>query len=941
MSNPMMSHNHDDSNYTTNSRGTSQRRQIRAESSTSSSRDRPNSPLATSPPLSGNNNAIGGLKSRKEASRQGSLPSIDSLRSQSINSGHIGSTEEVSLRSQPQEYRNPVQSNSYGDFSDSNSSHYHNPLHNGTTTTSNQHTESVTSRNLGPDMPAHLNSYEQSSRGWGSLSSWINTAVSTVNEVIENPNVVVSKAHNIGQGIRSVATEHIDRVYESLDPEFDYAHERQSKQPQTQGAQHDISKQQLAPGVGSRTNQTWAASTPRIQAKEIKPESKSDDISDLLRPTSSQNRIQISPRISNERNSADMTISGTKLDFNDSGADSKENAWGEDSWDDGWGDQVDLDLVDGNLDHTSKQSNNSSNNMSKGVSGATSPDNQKFQTPSSQLHITQGLPIETERINQMGDTRNVKDLFSMNTENPAGSRTNLSIPLSQGDGRLTDQYPQRRPSSDVRPADALFSTLDFASNALGSAVRKVTQTQPQRNVESVQSNHQPREEMSAYDAVTKLDKVSSVNPSFEKVGGNVVSTGLGALESLGKRAVDVISDVIPPKMNLKSHFEDSGSRTHLTTSLGTVTSESNTSVKRLVSGNSNILSMGQIVDLEQLLHPQMLDGVIGELSVDLLAGHKDFQLVVGLLGKMGVQGTTNLRQLRICTKKLSTLIPDCVNAFEQVYSDGIRALSQFTGRTCLQLLKLAETFNARLLEKIGGSASAPGGNEVDHLVRPPPLVSANILHQFIGSLIAETKFIAKMYTLTLDAVLEAAKKFTTPLDRLDWEDLSMGLDQIKAVMINTEILEALDFIQECTSYLTEILRNELMIDAVYGKITPAAPKPKPNMSSPPHNQAQTTTHTSKEKTIPTTSPSRESSLTVISTEIKAESRSPLLTPRSVSPHVSEKPSIVQGNTQKQISGLTPSVSSTRPGSLPSFRTNRSQPTQPKLTDEDFFSILNE
>jgi len=36
-------------------------------------------------------------------------------------------------------------------------------------------------------------------RGWGSLGSWINTAVSTVSEVIENPNAVVSKAQTISK----------------------------------------------------------------------------------------------------------------------------------------------------------------------------------------------------------------------------------------------------------------------------------------------------------------------------------------------------------------------------------------------------------------------------------------------------------------------------------------------------------------------------------------------------------------------------------------------------------------------------------------------------------------------------------------------------------------------------------------------------------------------
>ena len=41
-----------------------------------------------------------------------------------------------------------------------------------------------------------------------------------------------------------------------------------------------------------------------------------------------------------------------------------------------------------------------------------------------------------------------------------------------------------------------------------------------------------------------MDRLALSNPTLETVGGNVVSTGLGALEILGKRAVDVISDVV-------------------------------------------------------------------------------------------------------------------------------------------------------------------------------------------------------------------------------------------------------------------------------------------------------------------------------------------------------------------------------------------------------------
>lgn len=59
-----------------------------------------------------------------------------------------------------------------------------------------------------------LNDYGQAqartpdaNRGWGSLGSWINTAVSTVSEVIENPNAVVSKAQTISRYLSTGITQ--------------------------------------------------------------------------------------------------------------------------------------------------------------------------------------------------------------------------------------------------------------------------------------------------------------------------------------------------------------------------------------------------------------------------------------------------------------------------------------------------------------------------------------------------------------------------------------------------------------------------------------------------------------------------------------------------------------------------------------------------------------
>lgn len=117
-------------------------------------------------------------------------------------------------------------------------------------------------------------------------------------------------------------------------------------------------------------------------------------------------------------------------------------------------------------------------------------------------------------------------------------------------------------------------------------------------------------------------------------------------------------------MNIATMFAETGGKAHLM-SLRSLASAASTRVNAITTSRPDFLHVGQLDDLEQLLKPQALDSAVKEPTADLLAGHKDFRAMVGLLEQMGVQGTTHLRQLRNCTRKLSTLVPDNVNAFEQ------------------------------------------------------------------------------------------------------------------------------------------------------------------------------------------------------------------------------------------------------------------------------------
>lgn len=126
----------------------------------------------------------------------------------------------------------------------------------------------------------------------------------------------------------------------------------------------------------------------------------------------------------------------------------------------------------------------------------------------------------------------------------------------------------------MRPADALFSTLDFASNAIGSAVlgvhQKVTQAHangrrdsqssavdrsrtPDLSTSFSQQKSWGREETASghRDFPEKTDRLALLNPKLDVVG-----TGLGALESLGKKAAGAIADVVRAKSAMIFHMRE-------------------------------------------------------------------------------------------------------------------------------------------------------------------------------------------------------------------------------------------------------------------------------------------------------------------------------------------------------------------------------------------------
>ncbi|KAG0345516.1 hypothetical protein BG004_003656 [Podila humilis] len=721
---------------------------------------------------------------------------------------------------------------------------------------------------------------QQQQRGWGSFSSWINTAVSTVSEVIENPNVVVSKAQNISyvrsqrQGIRNVASEQIDRVYESLDPEYDYDRERQNPKQQFQQVQAAPLKQPLQPNIQSIPS-----------SKPTSPHS--NDISDLLGSSlkddmfSNRQPSKVTPNMPPPPPQPAGALDPThaKFGYNDESGIQEGDGWGED---DGWGDNWDdgKDLAD-SIVASPPTTAQTATSLSLTSVGKEQTNNASNELVLKVHHGMQGSKETTPR-------RDVKDLFGSN-----------------------DLSSHRTSNDFIRPADALFSTLDFASNAIGSAVlgvhQKVTQSHANARKDSQFNLNRARtpepvasmtlekswgieESLPGHrEPPEKTDRSMLLNPKL-----NVVGTGLGALESLGKKAAGAIADVrraghqagnygypdsndgpssfkVPRNMTYAYLFEDAGGHTHMTT-LSNVAQDSSNRSRALAANNQKILEMDQLYEVEQTLSVPSLNNTVGDNALDLLAGHKDFKSIIAMLEKMGVQGTTHLRQLRNCTRKLGTLVQDTVHAFEQewhnhqsrasekdffakapikfffesrlltIYFDGIRALTQYSDKACDQILRLGQSFRLKAVERIEENDPAVSGS----LDNKPANEVAEVLLQFVSSLIVEAMFLVRTYDQTLDAVLRQAKAFTTPLDSLDWDDLLFGSKKLSLLLLEQDAPAAVGNIQSITLLIVEVLKFDLVVDATHGKITPTfTPRPVTQPSPQPQPRVQPSRPTPK------------------------------------------------------------------------------------------------
>jgi hypothetical protein len=171
----------------------------------------------------------------------------------------------------------------------------------------------------------------------------------------------------------------------------------------------------------------------------------------------------------------------------------------------------------------------------------------------------------------------------------------------------------------------------------------------------------------------------------------------------------------------------------------------------------------------------------------------------------------------------------------------------------------------------------------------------------------------------------------------------MGIDNVKDKLTQSDIQEAIGFIHSGAVCIMDVLKNELVVDALQGKLVPkariarqkdtsGARSPRPSMVSP----------------LASLSPSP-------SLRPRTEQQNPTLAPhgdqvtRAKVPPQSTVPTLSTSSTVTPESNDTthsPLSAARRPSSVSAQGVSRpakapAPPARPELKDEDFFSILNE
>ncbi|CAG8631803.1 7660_t:CDS:10, partial [Paraglomus occultum] len=342
----------------------------------------------------------------------------------------------------------------------------------------------------------------------------------------------------------------------------------------------------------------------------------------------------------------------------------------------------------------------------------------------------------------------------------------------------------------------------------------------------------------------EVDPSRVINRTVD-VGGNVVSTGLGALELLGRRAIDVINErgLIRSSsssserlvkfdqishLTVKQLFESNTGSAHLE-AIKSLTDEALEKYEILLASGITP-DVEQIEQVERNLVNDAIPDAVQETDNSVLAAQADLKLMVGLLEKMEIKASAIVRQLRTITRKLGSITHSNVAAFENDwkeleqaimweepvnkrsqtkeflessiranYEAGIRVLANFGEKSCEQMLRLAEAFLVRIAEN---RLNDDEEKKVNHVT---PAKISEYLRDFAAKLLTEVHFVAGTYIKTIQAIVTRGKTFSTSFETADWDILDQQVLMVYE-QLHTDSGTVINYIQHASSSISNILK---------------------------------------------------------------------------------------------------------------------------------------
>ncbi|KAJ1965516.1 hypothetical protein H4R35_007056, partial [Dimargaris xerosporica] len=322
----------------------------------------------------------------------------------------------------------------------------------------------------------------------------------------------------------------------------------------------------------------------------------------------------------------------------------------------------------------------------------------------------------------------------------------------------------------------LDKTFDFASNLLGNAVlggyKTVEDARLAEHLEHLRDNVDAREKLAA----------------SLKIGESAMRSGLGALESLGRNAVDVISDKrqarsdetsppgvtngLSPSVDAESwmgQFDAHEGRQCLQTAVQ-LTKDTRKQLVAILDHSDTLRHQTQqaLVNLECQLdgHSLLESTSVGDCSLFAFSNQESITALERLLGQLGIQDSEQFPILQdICediqeyaNETVPELVEECAQSFPEELSQTLdalkttarKALAEYAAAACKQSLEAAETLSTKI-DQFNRDPTNP--------VYCPELITqlSSLIQELLGKLLTEVQWVGQVYTQALASMQQQSE----------------------------------------------------------------------------------------------------------------------------------------------------------------------------------------